>query len=65
VKDEITNLTIMATTLHSIINHGPLKKFKAYEDICFEHVMFEVCQYATNDNKVFIQLKNVSERNLS
>jgi len=50
----------MATTLHSIIKCGPFKKIKVYEDICFEHVMSKACQYATNDNKYFIQLKNVN-----
>jgi hypothetical protein len=50
----------MPTTLHSIINYGHLKILKVCENICFEHVMFDACQYATNDDKAFIQLKNVS-----
>jgi hypothetical protein len=48
------NLTNMATTLHSIINYGPLKILKVYIYVCFEHVMSKACQYATNDDKIFI-----------
>jgi hypothetical protein len=40
MKDEDTNLaTIMATTLHSIINYEPLKILRVYESTCIEHVM--------------------------
>ncbi len=42
----------MATTLQSIIKHEPLKLLQVHEGICFGHVMFKVCLYATNDDKV-------------
>jgi hypothetical protein len=40
VKDESTNLaTIMATTLHSIIDYEPLKILTVYESTCIGHVL--------------------------
>jgi hypothetical protein len=60
VKDEGTNLSIMVTTMHSIINYEPLKILRVYEGTCFGHVMSKACQYATNDDKISIGLKNVS-----
>jgi hypothetical protein len=60
VKDENNNLTVMAITLQSIIDYEPLKLLMVYEGTCFGHIMFKVCQYVTNDDKVFIGLKSVS-----
>jgi hypothetical protein len=31
-----------------------------YEGTCFGHVIFKTCQYATNDDKVFVGLENVN-----
>ncbi len=57
VKDEGTNLaTIMATTLHSIIDCEPLKILRVYETTCIGHVMAKAYYYATNDNKVYVKL---------
>ncbi len=59
VNDECTNITTIATPLHSIINCKPLKIFKVYEyTFFFLHMMeSKAYQYATNDNKVPTQLK--------
>jgi hypothetical protein len=59
-KDEGINLSIMVATMHSIINYEPLKILRVYEGTCFGHVMSKACQYATNDDKISIGLKNVS-----
>jgi hypothetical protein len=50
----------MVTTLHSIIDYEPLKKIRVYEGTYFKHVISKACRYATNDDKVFIGLKNVN-----
>jgi hypothetical protein len=50
----------MVAILQSIVDYEPLKLFMVYEGTCFGHVMFKMCQYATNDDKVFIGLKNVN-----
>jgi hypothetical protein len=60
VKDESNNLIVMVAILQSIVDYEPLKLFMVYEGTCFGHVMFKMCQYATNDDKVFIGLKNVN-----
>jgi len=38
----------------------PLKLQWIYEAIYFGHVMFKVCQYATNDDKVVVGLVSVN-----
>ncbi len=43
VKYEGTNLFVMATTMHSIIDYEPLKIFKVYEGTCFGHLMSKAC----------------------
>jgi RPA family protein len=50
----------MAITLHSIIDYEPLNILKVYEGTCFVHVMSKACQYVTNDEKVFVWLRNIS-----
>jgi len=60
IKNESINLSIMATTLHSIIDYEPLNILRVYEGTCFGHVMSRDCQYATNDENVFVRLRNVS-----
>jgi hypothetical protein len=60
VKYEGTNLSAMATTLHSIIDCEPLNILRVYEGTCLGHVMSKACQYVTNDEKVFVGLRNVS-----
>jgi hypothetical protein len=56
VKEESTNLSILVTIIHSIIDCEPLKIFKVYEGTCFGHVMSK----ATNDEFPFVGLRNVN-----
>jgi hypothetical protein len=56
VKDEGNNLGTMATTLQSIINYELLNLLWVYEGTCFGHVMFKLCQYVLNDDKVSMGL---------
>jgi len=60
VKDEDSNLACMVTILRSIIEYEPLKLFRIYEGICFGHLMFKMCLYATNDDKVSTSLTLVN-----
>ncbi len=60
VKDEGSNLMFMATTLCSIVDYRPLKLQRVYEGTCFGHIMSKACQYATNDEKVTIGLKQIN-----
>jgi hypothetical protein len=50
----------MIATLHSIIDYEPLNIYRVYEGTCSGHVISKACRYATNDDKVFVRLKNVS-----
>jgi hypothetical protein len=50
----------MAITFCSIVDCRPLKLKWVYEGTSFGHIMFKVCQYATNDEKVTIDMKQVS-----
>jgi hypothetical protein len=43
MKDEGSNLTIMAFALCSIIDCQPLRLIKVYEGMCLGHVMFKAC----------------------
>jgi hypothetical protein len=53
VKDKGSNLTTMAIALCFIIDYEPLKLIKVYEGTCFEHAMYKIYKYATNDEKVY------------
>jgi hypothetical protein len=46
----------MATTLQSIIDYELFNLFWVYEGTCFGHVMFKLCQYVLNDDKVSMGL---------
>ncbi len=59
VKDEGINLMFMATTMCSIIDCHYLKLQRVYEGMCLGHIMFKACQYAINDEKVIVGLKQV------
>ncbi len=43
VKDEGSNLIVMATTLHLIVDCEPLKLFKVYKGTSFGHIMSKAC----------------------
>ncbi len=60
VKNEGSNLMLMATTLCSIVDSRTLKLQWVYEGTCFGHIMFKAYQYATNDEKVTTSLKQVN-----
>ncbi len=53
----------MAITLHFIIDCELLLMSRVYEGTCFGHVMFKVCLYTTNLNKVSVGLTLVSVTN--
>jgi hypothetical protein len=59
VKDEGINLVAMVVVLHSIIDCELLKIHRVYEGTFFGLVMFKACEYATNDDKVFVGLEHV------
>jgi hypothetical protein len=52
----------MAVVLLSVVDCEPLKLLKVYEGICFGHVMYKACQYATNDNKISTRLRSVNAK---
>ncbi len=53
-------MSTMVVAMDSIIDYEPLKILGVYESTCFGHVMSKAYQYATNDDKISIGLKNVS-----
>jgi hypothetical protein len=50
----------MAIVLCSIVDCEMLNLLRVYETTCFGHVLFKACQYATNDDKKFMGLRQVS-----
>jgi hypothetical protein len=42
----------MVMNLQSLVDYKTLKILQVYEGTCFGHVMFKICQYATNDDKI-------------
>jgi hypothetical protein len=50
----------MAIVLCSIVDCEMLNLLRVYKATCFGHVLFKTCQYATNDDKVFMGLRQVS-----
>ncbi len=56
MKDEGNTLGSMAMTLQFIVDCEPLKMLRVYIGTCFGHVMSKACQYATNDDKVLVDL---------
>jgi hypothetical protein len=64
VKHEGNNLGTMVTTLQLIINCELLKLLRVYEGTCFGHVMFKMCQYAMNVDKVLVGLTLVNVKDV-
>jgi hypothetical protein len=58
------NLVIMIATLHSFIDYELLKILRVYEGTCFGHVMSKACQYVTNDDNIFVGLRNVNVKKI-
>ncbi len=63
VKYENNNLGTMFIILWWIIDCEPFNLLWVYEGTCFEYVMFKACQYATNNDNVFMGLILVSVKN--
>jgi hypothetical protein len=60
IKDESTILNTLAIALTSIVSYAPLQLASPFSETCFGHMMFRACQYATNDNKVGVGMKEAS-----
>jgi hypothetical protein len=50
----------MVTTLWPTIDCELFKLLKVYESIWSRHAMFKTCQYAMNDDKIFVGLTFVN-----
>lgn len=57
---ESGKLTFRMIILHSIFDYEHLKTLRIYEGTHFGHMMFEACQYATNNDDIPIGLKHVN-----
>jgi hypothetical protein len=64
VKDENSNIGIMTISLQFIIDYEPLKPLWVYEGTYFGHVMSKTCQFATNDDKVYVCLNLANVKNV-
>ncbi len=56
VKDEGSNLETCASALNSIVWCNSLGLLEPFDILCFGHALSKVCQYATIDEKVSIDL---------
>ncbi len=56
VKYENNNLGTMVLILWWIIHYEPFNFLWVYEGTCFGYVMSKACQYAMNDDNVFVCL---------
>jgi hypothetical protein len=56
VRDEGTNLNIFAFTFTCVVFYALLQLVAPFSG----HVMFKVCQYATNDTKIGVGMKEMS-----
>jgi hypothetical protein len=60
VKDEATNLNTLASTVTNIVSCAPLQLVAPFNGTYFGYIMFEACQYAINDTKIGIGMKEVN-----
>jgi len=60
VKNENTNLNILAFALTNVISCELLQLPSPFNGICFGHVMSKACQHAINDTKLGVGMKEVS-----
>jgi hypothetical protein len=63
VKYENNNLGTMVIILWWIIDYEPFKFLWVYEGTCFGYVMSKACQYAMNDDNVFVCLILMNVKN--
>ncbi len=59
VKDEGANLNSIITTLTFVVSCEPLQLFQPFISFCFGHVMSKACQYAMNEAKVGVGMKEI------
>ncbi len=63
VKDERANLNCLTTTLIYIVTYITFESLQLPQLVvgfCFGHVMSKTCQYATNEAKVGVGMKEVN-----
>ncbi len=60
VKDEGTNLNSLVSTFTNIISCALLQLVTPFNGTCFGYVMSKACQYATNDTKIGVGMKEVN-----
>jgi hypothetical protein len=60
VKDEGTNLNTLASTFISVVSCAPLQLATPFSGTYFGHVMSKTCQYAINDIKIGVGMKEMS-----
>ncbi len=60
VKDERTNLNTLVSTFTSIISCASLQLVTTFNGTCFGYVMSKACQYAINDTKIGVGMKEVN-----
>jgi hypothetical protein len=59
-KDKGTNLNTFVLALTSVVFCAPLQLATPFSGTCFGHVVFKECQYATNDVKIGVGMKEMS-----
>jgi hypothetical protein len=62
VKDKGTNLSTFVFAFTSVISCAPLQLATPFSGTCFGHVVFKECQYATNDIKIGVGMKEVCNK---
>jgi hypothetical protein len=62
VKDESTNLNTFAFAFASVAFCAPLQLVAPFNGTCFGHVTTKACQYATNDIKIGVGMKEVCNK---
>ncbi len=62
VKDESTNLNTFAFAFANVVFCAPLQLVSPFSGTRFGHVMFKACQYAINDTKIGVGMKEVCSK---
>jgi hypothetical protein len=60
VKDEGANLISFTTTLTCVVSCEPLQLLQLFASFRFGHVMSKACQYATNETKAGVGMKEIN-----
>jgi hypothetical protein len=60
VKDKGINMNTYVFALTSVVSCAPLQLATLFNGTCFDHVGFKECQYATNDIKIGVGMKEVN-----